>query len=59
MCIRCNLDGDPAVDDLHLCSYCATLTRIEVERGLVLIQAYLGKWARFERWLDSHGHAVA
>lgn len=52
MCVRCKLEDrvDPA--GLHLCTYCATLTRIEFERGLVLLEAYLGKWSRFEDWLS-------
>ena len=51
MCVRCKLEDRADPDGLHLCAYCATLTRIEFERGLILLEAYLGKWARFEVWL--------
>ncbi len=46
MCIRCQAETDQ-----ELCTYCATLTRIEVERGFLHLEAYLRKWAAFERWL--------
>jgi hypothetical protein len=51
MCVRCKLEDRADPDGLHLCAYCATLTRIEFERGLILLEAYLRKWARFEDWL--------
>lgn len=47
MCIRCE-----AETSAELCTYCAMLTRIEVERGVVRLEAYLRKWAAFERWLE-------
>ena len=47
MCIRCE-----AETPRELCTYCATLTRIETERGFVLIDVYLRKWAAFARWLE-------
>jgi hypothetical protein len=47
MCIRCK-----AETETELCRYCATLTRIEVERGFLQLDAYLHKWAAFERWLQ-------
>lgn len=46
MCIRCQAQARA-----ELCTYCATLTRIEAERGFVRLEAYLRKWAAFERWL--------
>ena len=53
--MRCNaLDIPPlvAADD-ELCPYCAALTRIEAKRGLMQIEAYLAKWAAFDRWSRS------
>jgi hypothetical protein len=52
MCVRCQALGPAAaaLDDDELCIYCATLTRIEAQRGLVQLEAYLAKWAEFERW---------
>lgn len=47
MCIRCH-----AETETELCTYCATLTRIEVERGFLHLESYLRKWAAFERWLE-------
>ena len=47
MCIRCEAETPN-----ELCTYCATLTRIEAERGFILLDAYLRKWAAFERWLE-------
>ena len=47
MCIRCEAETPN-----ELCTYCATLTRIEAERGFILFDAYLRKWAAFERWLE-------
>jgi hypothetical protein len=29
------------------------LTRIEAERGFILLESYLRKWAAFERWLEA------
>jgi hypothetical protein len=49
MCIRCEAETPN-----ELCTYCATLTRIEAERGFILLEAYLRKWAAFERWLEAH-----
>lgn len=48
----------PAVSRLaetpnELCTYCGTLTRIEAERGFILLEAYLRKWAAFQRWLEA------
>ena len=42
-----------------LCTYCATLTRIEAERGIARLQRYLANWAAFERWLELQAHASA
>jgi hypothetical protein len=53
MCVRCNAYG-PApnvLDDDEFCPYCAALTRIEVQRGVMQIERYLAKWAAFERWV--------
>jgi hypothetical protein len=52
MCIRCH--GESINE---LCAYCVTLTRIESERGFVRLEAYLRKWAAFERWLERHAPA--
>ena len=49
MCIRCHAETES-----ELCAYCATLTRIEVQRGFAHLEAYLRKWAAFERWLERH-----
>ncbi len=54
MCIRCE-----AETPRELCTYCATLTRIETERGFVLIDVYLRKWDAFGRWNDAHPAAPA
>jgi hypothetical protein len=54
MCIRCH-----AETSAELCTYCATLTRIEAERGFVHLEAYLRKWAAFEHWLARHAAAAA
>ena len=48
MCTRCEAETPN-----ELCTYCATLTRIEAERGFILLEAYLRKWAAFERWLEA------
>jgi hypothetical protein len=53
MCVRCKSELDAHGPGLHLCTYCATLTRIEFERGVVALEAYLAKWAAFERWLTA------
>lgn len=53
MCIRCEAETPN-----ELCTYCATLTRIEAERGFILLEAYLRKWAAFERWLEAHAAPV-
>jgi hypothetical protein len=29
------------------------LTRIEAERGFILLESYLRKWDAFERWLEA------
>jgi hypothetical protein len=50
MCIRCEAETPN-----ELCTYCATLTRIEAERGFILLEAYLRKWAAFQRWLEAQG----
>lgn len=54
-CVRCHAELTSPLprqaDDL--CTYCATLTQIEAERGLAHLEAYLAKWAAFERWLDA------
>jgi hypothetical protein len=52
MCIRCHGESTN-----ELCAYCATLTRIETERGFVRLEAYLRKWAAFERWLERRAPA--
>ncbi|HET9673254.1 MAG TPA: hypothetical protein VFP31_00470 [Gaiellaceae bacterium] len=48
MCIRCEAETPN-----ELCTYCGTLTRIEAERGFILLEAYLRKWAAFQRWLEA------
>ena len=52
MCVRCEAFGpaEATLDDHDLCVYCAALTRIEAQRGVVQLEAYLAKWAAFERW---------
>ena len=40
-------------EDDELCPYCAALMRIEAQRGMVQLEAYLAKWAAFERWSRS------
>jgi len=57
MCIRCKHESWAEPDELHLCAYCVTLTRIEFERGFVRLQAYLAKWASFEDWVSAHAAA--
>jgi hypothetical protein len=54
-CTRCHAELTPLLlrPADELCTYCATLTRIEAERGLAHLEAYLAKWAAFERWLDA------
>ena len=54
MCIRCD-----AETSTEFCTYCATLTRIEVERGVVRLAAYLRNWAAFERWLERRALSAA
>ena len=49
MCIRCEAETSN-----EFCTYCATLTRIEAERGFILLESYLRKWAAFERCLEAH-----
>jgi hypothetical protein len=55
MCVRCDAFDTPTflADDDDLCPYCSALTRIEAQRGLMQIEAYLAKWAAFERWSRS------
>ena len=55
MCVRCDAFDTPTlvVEDNELCPYCSALTRIEAQRGVVQLEAYLAKWAAFERWSRS------
>ena len=53
MCIRCHAETAS-----ELCTYCATLTRIDAERGFVQLETYLRKWAAFERWLERYAAAA-
>ena len=55
MCARCHTEMTPELFRPHddLCTYCATLTRIEAERGIARMQRYLANWAAFESWLAS------
>jgi RNA polymerase subunit RPABC4/transcription elongation factor Spt4 len=55
VCVRCDAFETPGLvaTDEELCPYCAALTRIEAQRGMVQIESYLAKWAAFERWSRS------
>jgi hypothetical protein len=53
MCVRCKSSLKARGSELHLCTYCSTLTRIEFERGFAALEAYLAKWAAFELWLTA------
>ena len=55
MCVRCDRLKTPVLvaEDDELCPYCSALTRIEAQRGMVQLEAYLAKWAAFERWSRS------
>ena len=57
MCSRCHTELSPELLEPggDLCTYCATLTRIEAERGIARLQRYLANWAAFERWLAARG----
>ena len=61
MCARCHTGLTPELfrEQDDLCTYCATLTRIEAERGVARLQRYLAHWAAFERWLAAQSHEPA
>ncbi|HET9214127.1 MAG TPA: hypothetical protein VFN93_05185 [Gaiellaceae bacterium] len=50
MCTRCRLATPRGAQEL--CPSCAIDLRVDVRRGLEDIDAYLGGWAEFERWLE-------
>jgi hypothetical protein len=57
MCIRCQEHDAP--EPLGLCAACAIQVRLELADGLRRLADYLGAWASFEDWLDSHGLGAA